>query len=376
MVYGNTETIAALRRQAWQADLYVDAMDKVSLYKSRLMGKGDNVIVEVKDQLAKEAGEKIPYGLAAKLKGKGVTGDNELEGKEEKQLTYSDAIYIDQIRNGEKLKGRTDEQKACYNMRMTAKASLSVWLKEFYERQIFLKAGGVRNVLLKDTNAELYAENALWSNSPTLFAGTSTGSGARYICANSSGVASLTSSDKINPALISRCRVKAELASPTIQPLTIDGEDWYIMYVHPWQANDLKNNATFAQARREARERAASNPTWTGALAAWDGVMLRPHKYVPYMNTADVGTGYQSFAGSGGTDFSDNITVARALLFGKQAVAFAHCDKNYDQGWVEKSFDYGNVQGYSIGFLGGIQVTTFNSKQYGVIALDTFCTPQ
>ena len=376
MAYGNTESISALRRQAWQSDLYVDAMDKVSLYKSGLMGKGDNVIVEVKDQLAKEQGEKITYGLAAKLSGNGVTGDNELEGKEEKQLSYSDSISIDQIRNGEKLKGRVDEQKACYNMRMTAKSSLSVWLKELYERQIFLKAGGVRNIILKDTNSVIYSANALWSNSPTLFAGTSTGSGARYICANSSGVASLSSSDKITPALISRMRAKAELASPTIQPLTIEGEDWYVLYVHPWQANDLKANATFAQARREALERSKSNPTWTGALFAYDGVMIRQHKYVPYMNTADVGTGYQSFAGSGGTDFSDNITVARALLFGKQAVAFAHCDKNYDQGWVEKSFDYGNVQGYSIGFLGGIQVITFNSLQYGVIALDTFCTPQ
>ena len=44
------------------------------------------------------------------------------------------------------------------------------------------------------------------------------------------------------------------------------------------------------------------------------------------------------------------------------------------QGFVEETFDYKNKVGFATGFMGGIQKTSFNSLDYGVIAIDTGAT--
>jgi len=41
---------------------------------------------------------------------------------------------------------------------------------------------------------------------------------------------------------------------------------------------------------------------------------------------------------------------------------------------VEKEFDYDNKTGYAVGYMGGIQKATFNSIDYGVVAVDTGVT--
>ena len=183
-----------------------------------------------------------------------------------------------------------------------------------------------------------------------------------------SGAASLASTDLITPELISRAKAKAVLASPKIQPLRINGANHYVMFVHPWQAYDLKQNATFAQARREADVRGKENPLFTGSLGIWDGVVIKEHEYVPFL---DASVALHSFRGPAvGTDFY--VDAFRALLCGQQAAVFAQASDT--MGWVEETFDYKNKVGFATGIIGGIQKIAFNSKEYGVIALDTAAT--
>ena len=40
----------------------------------------------------------------------------------------------------------------------------------------------------------------------------------------------------------------------------------------------------------------------------------------------------------------------------------------------EKTFDYGNKKGVASGMIGGVQKLTFNSKDYGVVTVDTGAT--
>ena len=47
----------------------------------------------------------------------------------------------------------------------------------------------------------------------------------------------------------------------------------------------------------------------------------------------------------------------------------------YKHDWVEESFDYKNKFGIATHLVGGIQKIAFNSKEYGVIAVDTYATP-
>jgi N4-gp56 family major capsid protein len=365
----NSVSVDALRPELWQKELYKDVMD--NLYFSKFMGEGENNIVQIKSQLKKSKGDQVTIPLTAKLTGSGVTGDSELEGNEEAINAYSDAIAIDQIRNAVRLTGKLDEQKNAYDMRMDAKNKLSIWAQEFIERQFFLKLGGVNNTTITDVNGTTVGTRATWSNAPDRVPNDDTGNGYgdRYLCADyTSGADSLASTDLITPELISRARVKAKLASPMVKPLRIEGKDYYVMWVHPWQAYDLKNNATYAQAQREAQVRGDSNPIFTGALGVWDGVVVHEHEYVPFLDISAVGNNF--FAAGAGTDIGADCF--RAVLCGQQALGFVQTQDSFMMN--EKTFDYGNKVGYATSLIGGIQKVTFNSKDYGVIAVDTAAT--
>ena len=94
-------------------------------------------------------------------------------------------------------------------------------------------------------------------------------------------------------------------------------------------------------------------------------------EYVPYLNAATT-TMLNFNSASAGTQFTNGVKAFRALLCGKQAGAFVQTANSFSMS--EKTFDYGNKVGYATGLIGGIQKVTFNSKDYGVIAVDTSAT--
>jgi N4-gp56 family major capsid protein len=367
----NTVSAAANRAHLWAKELFADVIDGLYFNESGLMGEGDNNIIQVKSDLMKQAGDTIVLPLSAKLTGNGVDGDNELEGHEESISSYSESILIDQKRFGVRLQGKLDERKVAYDMRKDAKEKLTIRLQEFLERQIFLKLGGVTNTTVTDVGGTVVATGAAWSNTPTPIpiADEAAGTGSRYICACATGTDALAATDLITPGLISRAKIKAMLAHPKIQPLRIDGRDHYVLWVHPWQAYDLKNNAQFAQAMREAEVRGKDNPIFTGSLGVWDGVIVYEHPYVPFL---DVSVALNSFEAAAGGTTDAAVDMFRALLCGRQAAVFAKCQS--DNGWVEETFDYKNKVGFATSLIGGIDKVMFNSLEYGVIAIDTAAT--
>lgn len=369
----NTVSIANLVPKIWEKELFKDVMDNFYFNKNGMMGKDENNIIQVKEDLQKTKGDTITLPLSAKIgAGSGVIGDNELEGNESQITYYSEAIVIDQWRDAVRLTGMLDEQKMTVNMREDAKNKLSIRIQEFLERQFFMKLGGVTNTSLTDVNGDAVGTFAAWSNTPDFIpdADTAAGQGDRYICADyTNGADSLASTDLLTPELISRARRKAQLANPKIQPLKINGKNYYCMFIHPWQAFDLKQNAVWAQAQREAQVRGDENPIFTDALGIWDGVIVKEHEYVPFLDISVAGNSFRGTAT--GTDFTAD--AFRALLVGRQAACFAKVKYN-PNGWVEKKFDFDNKWGVATGLIGGIQKVMFNSKEYGVIAVDTAAT--
>lgn len=373
----NTVSIDALRPEIWGKQLYADAIDGLYFMVNGMMGKGENNIIEIKDELSKSQGDTITFGLGAKLgKNTGVAGDNELEGNESKINYYSESILIDQWRDAVRLTGKLDEQKNAFDMRMDAKEKLKVRIQEMLEMQFFLKMGGVTNSSITDIAGNalgLFSDGSsmlTWSNTPanTVSAEEAAGTGARYLCANSSGAASLTAADTLTPQLISKAKVKAMLASPKIKPLMINGKAHYVMFVHPWQAYDLKRTEEFRQAQREAAARGSENPIFTGALGVWDGVIIHEHEYVPFLDVSVAGNNFG--AAASGTDYG--VDTFRAMLVGQQAIGFAKCKNS--ESWVEETFDYKNKYSVSTGIIGGIQKIQFNNKDYGVVTVDTAAT--
>jgi len=362
----NTVTIDALRQELWSKELLDDVMRDVKNVM-QFVGEDNNNIVQVSRELGKKGGDTETFGLVTRLSGDGVTGDDELEGNEEALNSYSEQVAIDQIRNAVRLKGKLDAQKVVYDQIKPARENLRIWMKEFIIRQIFLKLGGVTNTTLKDTNGVSISGRALWSNTPDYIpdADEAAGTGARYLCANTGGTDALGTSDKMTLDLVTKAATIAKLANPQIQPLDIDGDSFYVMFLHPLQARDIRLSSDWKTAQQNARERSEKNPVFKGALGFWSNVLLLENEFVPWLDVSEAGNSFRGAAV--GTDCA--VDCARALLCGRQAALMAECTN--PEALVVEQFDYKNKDGVAASFIGGIQKAVFNSKEFGVIAVDT-----
>lgn len=387
MAKGNTVSIDALRPELWAKDVMATTIDSLFFFKNGMVSlsyegmlEGDPGIVQIDERLKKSKGDTVTLGLTAKHDpNTGVSDGGEIEGQENKRTPYSESIAISSEDFAERLTGVLDEQKNAYDMRKDAKEKLAIQQAEFIEMQIFLKLAGVTNTTLTDVSGNVVGTKCTWSNTPTYIpdATTAAGYGSRYLCADyTSGAASLASTDLITPNLISRCKVKAMVrlsgGMPKMRPLRINGRQHYVLFIHPRQGLDLKNNAVWAQAQREANVRGSENPIFSAAIGIWDNVIVHEHDYVPFL---DISVAGNSFRGaSTGTDFTADCY--RALFCGAQAVGFVKCNygPNNRLAWVEKDFNYGRQPGFCTGIMGGIDKLMFNSIEYGVLALDTAAT--
>jgi len=361
----NTVTISALQQSLWSKDLLDDVMRDVGNVM-RFMGEDSNNVLQVKRDLQSKKGSNETFGIVARLSGDGVTGDDELEGNEEAMLSYDENVAIDQLRNAVRLKGKLDNQKVVYDQIKSARENLRIWLKEMLIRQFFLKAGGVTNTTIVDTNGVVVGGRALWSNTPDYIpdADEAAGTGNRYYCVERTGTDAIAAADILTLDAITDVYTMARLASPQIQPLDIDGESIYVMFVHPYSARDLRKSADWKTAQENAKVRSDKNPVFRAALGMWSNVLLLENEFVPWL---DVSVAGNSFRGAAvGTDCA--VDTARNLLCGRQAVLMAQASS--DETLVVEQFDYKNKDGVAVSFIGGMQKAMFNSKEFGVIAVD------
>mgnify|MGYP000473345473 CR=1 FL=1 len=361
----NTVSIDALRQELLAKELLDDVQRDVENVMG-FMGEGQNNVVNVNRDLKKNKGDIQTFGLVARLTGNGVTGDSELEGNEESMASYSEQVAIDQIRNAVRLTGKLDAQKTVYDQIKSGRENLRVWMKEFIARQIFLKLGGVTNTTLVDTNGVVVGGRATWSNTPDYIpdADEAAGVGNRYICAETTGTDALAAADIMTLDLVTNAATKAALANPKIQKIERGGESFYVMYLHPLCARDIRKSSDWKTAQQYARERGEKNPIFRGALGYWSNVLLLENEFVPWLNTAVAGNSFRGAAV--GTDCA--VNCARNLLVGQSAVLMAEASN--PDALVVETFDYKNKDGVAANWIGGIQKAMFNSLEYGVIAVD------
>jgi len=183
---------------------------------------------------------------------------------------------------------------------------------------------------------------------------------------------SATTTYNLNVQDIDRCVARAKVQSPAIRPLKINGEDKYVMFIHPYQTYTLRKSTATTGQWGDIQKAAltggqiANNPLYTGALGEWNGVILHEDARVPIMQTAGGPTGDGAAAGQ--------TAYYRAVFCGAQAAAFAVGQDNSDSQmtWVEELFDYENQQGVSAGLIFGLKKMVFNSSDFGTIAVSTY----
>ena len=289
------------------------------------------------------------------LTGDGKMGNEKLEGNEESLATYSDSLTIDQLRHAVRVAGEDsiDQQRVLFNLRTEAKDGLKDWFAKRMSVSFFNQVCG--NTAQTDT--KFTGLNAVTAPAS-----------ARHIWTESGTTADEdldSTGDTMTLAQIDYAKELAQTADPQIRPVKVNGEDKYVLYLHPYQVTDLRTNTSTGQWLDIQKSALAggmveNNPIYTGALGEYNGVILRW--------SHDVATGVNSSTAAAIT------TVRRAVLLGAQAAMIGFGAKRMSDSykWVEKDYDYENEVGIKAGTLMGLKKCIFNSLDFGAIVISSY----
>jgi N4-gp56 family major capsid protein len=294
------------------------------------------------------------------LRGKPTYGDNRVEGKEESLKFYSDQVNIDQMRHSVSAGGRMTRKRTVHNLRKTGRDRLSDYWAKFFDEMLFIYLSGARGInedFIEDTSWTGHAGNAIQApdSQHVLYSGS---------------VASkdtMTTADVFQREIVERAEVKARMMralDPTaanMLPVQIGGEGHYVTVMSPFQEHDLRTSSDTGGwleiQKAAAAAEGKSNPIFKGGLGMINNVVL--HSHASAIRFSDYGAGH-------------NVDAARALFMGRQAGVIAYGTKGglrFD--WQEETKDYGNEPTVAAGTIVGVKKTRFNSKDFGILALDT-----
>jgi N4-gp56 family major capsid protein len=334
--------------EQFAADTFRQYLDQLVLTK--YMGTDSNALIQVREELAKGKGDAVTINLMAALSGAGITGDSDLETHEEAMLAYGQRIVLNQYKNAVRDAGSLTKQRAPFDLLGEFRPALTNWLAQKTEDLFFDAAINIDGATY-GTASESTKDAWLVSNTDRVLFGAATGNNASND--HSAALSQIDSStDVLNTAQISLAKRLAQLASPRIRPIRVaDGQEFYVMFVHPYCARDFKSSV--ANAQMYAMPAGLDNPLFTGALGAWDGVLIVESPKVALLDNV------------GGS----SIDVAGNFLCGAQA--FALVQGAYDGSerirMVEKTFDYGSRTGVAIMSMMEVSECRFNSKQHGIV---------
>lgn len=344
--YGVNDALAV---KLWSKALSVEALKKTYIFK--FIGSGADSLIQTKSETSKGPGDKVTFGLRMQANGDGVLGDGILEGNEESLTTYSDALFIDQLRHAHRVQGRMSEQRVPFNIRSECKDSLSDWFANRMDTAFANQIAG--NTAASDVRYT--GNNAAVAPSATRIV---------YPNASRNSEDTINSSDSFTLTQIDKAVELARTASPMIRPMKVAGEDMYVAFLHDYQVTSLRTNTSTGQwfdiQKASLSGNADSkNPIFTGALGVYNGVVLHRWNRLPVAPSS-------SAAGAG--------KVRRAVLCGAQAaqIAFGQDNGPSKFTWKEKLFDYDNQFGVAAGTIFGLKKTVFNSVDFGTILMPSY----
>lgn len=333
----------------WSRALFQEAIRET--YVGRFIGTGKDSLIVRKDETSKDAGDKITFGLRVQLTGDGVLGDGTLEGNEEALTTYSDAVYIDQLRHAVRSDGKMSEQRVPFSVRSEAKDGLRDWWSNRFDTSFFNQICGYT----AQTDVRYTGNQSPIAPTNVIYAGSST----------DDQTLNAATTDVFKLELIDAAVEKAETMQPLIRPIMIGGEKHYVMFLHDYQVTDLRQDSgtgKWYDIQKAAMQggKISDNPIFTGALGMYNNVIL--HK----ANRVTVGVHSTSGA--------PQTSVRRAVLCGAQAacMAFGQGNSANKMSWTEELFDYGNQLGVSAGSIFGLKKTVFNNKDFGTVVVATY----
>lgn len=313
--YGVNDALAV---KLWAKKLSVEVLKETEL--ATYMGESDNNLWQIKTETQKSAGDKVTHGLRMQLTGPGIQGDSTLEGNEEQLTTYSDAIFIDQLRHAVRSGGKMSEQRIPFSVRQEALSGLKDWWVDRIATCGFNQLCG--NTVQTDTR---------FTGNQAVIGTTA----SRHIWSSATHTTdqTLDSSDVFTLGNIDRCIAIAQTVTPAFRPVMIRGKKHYVIFLHPYQVYDLRKNTNTGQwldiqkAAMQGGE-ITKNPIFDGSLGMYNNTIIRQDTRITL--------GIDSTAPTTAV-----ANTRRAVFCGAQAlsVSFGQDGGPNKFTWVEELFD-------------------------------------
>ena len=356
----DTTVASANRVQQWADDEFYEYIRESPL--KSLLGSDQGAIVQVKEELTKEAGDRITFSLVTRLTGGGVTDDASLEGNEEVLSNYGHQVTVGQLRHGvvvgsfEKIKTKIDLLKA-------AKHMLKEWNREQLRDLILARMLSPVTNGLTTYAAATEAQKDAWesANNPTdanqrILFGTAKASSTLD---HSAGLAEIDgTNDDMHQDIVRQIKRMAQSADPHIRPVTTKGKDAgkarFVLLMGSLAFRDLQGNLDTIHTSADVR--GEDNNIFQGGDIMVANVVC---KEVPEMDRTTSTTGGCLISGVG----ASSIDVGATFLLGAQAVFLA---------WAQRmqvktdEFDYENKRGVAVAEIRGCEKANYNSIQHGM----------
>ncbi|AQX28411.1 MULTISPECIES: N4-gp56 family major capsid protein [unclassified Bartonella] len=362
--------------RTWSKLLNQEVSKAISI--APLIGKDSNSIIQLKDETNKANGDSISFGLRVQLYGDGVSEGQALEGKEEALQFLNDRLVINELSHAVRVKneGTIDQQRILHNLRTEAKNGLVDWYADRLSMMFFIQVCGYTAKTINFEGRTITLKPVHYGFNPP------TEPTAKRILrpGERKKDSDLKAEDVFTFKLIDKAVERAKLANPKIRPVRVNGENVYVLYLHPTQVTQLRTNTQPGQwldiTKAIYSGSRMKNPIYNGSLGMYNGVILREAEHV----TEGVNAG-------SGDDSNDTAVpnVRRAVLLGAQSAVIAF---GKDRGatrykLVEELFDYEREFGVAAKTIIGMKKTCFqlpskdvqSAQDFGTIVISTYGAP-
>lgn len=350
-----TTVPTALQVEQWEDKFFTEYLHDGGF--KTLMGKGENAVIQVKEQPGKGNGDKITLQLVNRLTNAAVTGTSTLEGNEEDMSQRSFSITVNKRRNAVRIPEMSEIQSAI-DLRNAGRATLLDWAMEDTRDLVIDALGSLNGVNFVDrTTAQ--ADAWLVDNADRTVFGAYARGGSAGGTDHSADLAQLdTTADLFTFDRLDDMIYVAKTCSPKIRPMRDggNGKRYYIAFAHPSAFKDLRDSLDTNVLANTVVQMEASKLFESGDIM-WNGCIVKEVDNMPiYLNL-----------GSGGT-----TEVTPVYLCGAQALGVAYATR-----WRSKTeeFDYGDKHGIAIDGIYGVEKITFGTgatdtddpKDHGVV---------
>lgn len=348
----DTKAASGLTVKQWNDRFFVEHLQENRF--SSDMGRTENAIIQVNQDLSRKKGEYITFALVNLLTGDGVENGGTIEGNEEQLDTRSFEMAIKDRGHGVR-SNRWDNQISAIDLRKAAKGALKTWSLENTKQRIITALGSIDGVSYASAS-EANKDTWLANNADRVIFGSALANNA-----SNDHSASLLNIDSANDILTSGVaslmKRMARNANPKIRPVrsSVSGRMFYVVYVPTLVFRDLKTDPVIVKAMQETTTKMRNEPLFQGGDIEWDGLIFKEIEDISVI----------AGVGAAGLD------VAPVYLCGAQALGYGIAER-----WksAEELFDYGRKKGCAIMEMGGIEKLRFGTG--AVVDVDDSVDPK